>query len=59
MSDLLEDRVILSGIGQSDVGRRLHRGELDLTMDACLEAINDAGPPSSDMRTCSPARNPA
>ena len=33
----------ISGIGQSDVGRRLHRNPLDLTLDACLEAIEDAG----------------
>jgi acetyl-CoA acetyltransferase len=33
----------ISGIGQSDVGRRLHRDPLDLTLDACLEAIEDAG----------------
>jgi acetyl-CoA acetyltransferase len=34
---------VISGIGQSDVGRRLHRDPLDLTLDACLEAIEDAG----------------
>jgi len=34
---------VISGIGQSDVGRRLHRDPLDLTLDACLEAIDDAG----------------
>jgi acetyl-CoA acetyltransferase len=39
----LERRTIISGIGQSDVGRRLGRGELDLTLDACLKAIGDAG----------------
>ncbi|HVA03141.1 MAG TPA: thiolase family protein [Acidimicrobiales bacterium] len=39
----LERRSIISGIGQSDVGRRLGRGELDLTLDACLGAIADAG----------------
>jgi acetyl-CoA acetyltransferase len=41
--ELLERRSIISGIGQSDVGRRLGRGELDLTVDACLQAIADAG----------------
>jgi hypothetical protein len=30
----LERRAIISGIGQSDVGRRLGRGELDLTIEA-------------------------
>lgn len=34
---------VVSGIGQSDVGRRLHRPALDLTIDACLAAIADAG----------------
>ena len=33
----------VSGIGQSDVGRRLYRPAIDLTVDACLEAIADAG----------------
>ena len=39
----LERRAIISGIGQSDVGRRLGRSELDLTVDASLAAIADAG----------------
>ncbi len=34
---------LVSGVGQSDVGRRLHRPPLDLTIDACLAAIADAG----------------
>jgi acetyl-CoA acetyltransferase len=34
---------VISGVGQSDVGRRLGRGGLDLTIDACLDAIADAG----------------
>jgi acetyl-CoA acetyltransferase len=34
---------ILSGIGQSQIGRRLGRSALDLTVDAALEAIADAG----------------
>jgi len=41
--ELLERRAVISGIGQSAVGRRLGRSELDLTMDACLEAVADAG----------------
>ena len=39
----LERRAIISGIGQSDVGRRLGRPELELTVDASLAAIADAG----------------
>ena len=41
--ELLERRSIVSGIGQSAVGRRLGRTDLDLTIDACLEAVADAG----------------
>jgi acetyl-CoA acetyltransferase len=39
----LERRACISGIGQSEVGRRLGRDPLDLTLDACLAAIEDAG----------------
>jgi acetyl-CoA acetyltransferase len=39
----LERRAIISGIGQSDVGRRLGRSELDLTIEAAVAAIADAG----------------
>lgn len=43
MSEISERRAVISGVGQSDVGRRLHRDPMDLTVDACLEAIADAG----------------
>jgi acetyl-CoA acetyltransferase len=39
----LERRAVISGIGQSDVGRRLGRSDLDLTVEAALAAIEDAG----------------
>src|SRR4029453_2682304 len=39
----LERRAILSGVGQSAIGRRLFRGDLDLTAGAALRAIADAG----------------
>ena len=39
----LENRAAITGIGQSDVGRRLNRDPLALTADACLAAIEDAG----------------
>ncbi len=42
-SEPLERRSIISGIGQSDVGRRLGRSELDLSVQASLAAIEDAG----------------
>src|SRR4051794_5345319 len=38
-----ERGAIISGVGQSDVGRRLYRHPLDLTLDACLDAIEHAG----------------
>ena len=38
-----EDDVIISGIGQSDVGRRLGRSPLSLTLDAVGAALLDAG----------------
>jgi acetyl-CoA acetyltransferase len=41
--EILERRACITGIGQSDVGRRLFRDPLELTLDACLEAIADAG----------------
>ncbi|HVB91264.1 MAG TPA: thiolase family protein [Acidimicrobiales bacterium] len=39
----MERRAIISGIGQSAVGRRLGRSDIDLTVEAALEAIGDAG----------------
>jgi acetyl-CoA acetyltransferase/uncharacterized OB-fold protein len=38
-----EHRSVLSGIGRSAMGRRLMVDPLSLTVDACLEAIADAG----------------
>jgi len=43
VSDLLERRAIISGVGISDTGRRLGRGGLDLALDAAMIAIADAG----------------
>ena len=39
----LERRAILSGVGQSAIGRRLFRTDMDLTFEAALRAIADAG----------------
>jgi acetyl-CoA acetyltransferase len=39
----LERNAALTGIGQSEVGRRLGRDPLELTLDACIAAIEDAG----------------
>jgi acetyl-CoA acetyltransferase len=41
--EILERRAAITGIGQSAVGRRLGRDPLELTLDACLAAIEDAG----------------
>lgn len=41
--DKFEDKVAITGVGSSQIGRRLQRTSLALTMDACLAAITDAG----------------
>jgi acetyl-CoA acetyltransferase/uncharacterized OB-fold protein len=38
-----EDRVALTGVGQSAVGRRLMTDPVALAVDACLAAVQDAG----------------
>src|SRR3970282_2464544 len=43
LMEILERRACITGIGQSEVGRRLGRDPLGLTLDACLAAIEDAG----------------
>ncbi len=47
--DRLERKAVVSGIGQSQVGRRIYRDPLDLTVDAVLEAIADAGLTAADI----------
>ena len=42
-SERFEHRAVLSGIGRSKIGRRLMVDPLSLTIDACLEAVADAG----------------
>jgi acetyl-CoA acetyltransferase len=49
LTELFERRCIISGVGQSDIGRRLGRSDMDLTLDACLAAIADAGLEPSDI----------
>ncbi len=39
----LERRAVITGIGQSQIGRRLYRTGLDLTVEAALVAVDDAG----------------
>ncbi|MGZ4758546.1 MAG: thiolase family protein [Acidimicrobiales bacterium] len=38
-----ERRAVISGVGQSQIGRRIYREPLDLTIEAALRAIEDAG----------------
>ncbi|MEV6162523.1 OB-fold domain-containing protein [Streptomyces sp. NPDC052052] len=38
-----EDDAVISGVGSSAIGRRLLRDPLSLTIDACREAVADAG----------------
>ena len=42
-ADRFEDRVAITGIGMSDIGRRLMRPPLSLAVDAITAAIEDAG----------------
>ena len=44
-----EDRVVISGIGQSGIGRRLGRSPLALTLDAITAALDDAGLAPADV----------
>ncbi len=47
--DPIERRTVISGAGQSEIGRRLFRDPLDLTLDACMAAIEDAGLTTDDI----------
>ena len=49
MSKFVEKSTVISGVGQSDIGRRLFRDPLELTLDACLAAIADAGLTTKDI----------
>ena len=42
-TDRFEDRVAITGIGMSEIGRRLMRPPLSLTVDAVKAAVADAG----------------
>ena len=44
-----ERDAVISGVGQSQIGRRIYRDPLGLTLDACLEAIEHAGLTRSDI----------
>ena len=49
MVEPLERRAIISGAAQSDIGRRLYRTGIDLTVEAALRAIEDAGLTTADI----------
>jgi acetyl-CoA acetyltransferase len=42
-SERFEQRALVSGVGQSAIGRRLDRSGFQLTLDAILAAVDDAG----------------
>jgi acetyl-CoA acetyltransferase len=42
-SDRFEQRAVISGVGQSEIGRQVDRSGFQLTIDAVLAAIADAG----------------
>ncbi len=43
MSNRGERNAVISGVGQSQVGRRIYRDPLDLTVEATFDALADAG----------------
>ncbi len=57
--DKFESKVVISGIGMSQVGRRLGRDPLGLMLDACLAAIDDAGLTRDDIDGISTYPGPA
>ena len=49
MGEPSERQAIISGAAQSDIGRRLYRSGIDLTVEAALRAIDDAGLTAADI----------
>ena len=43
MTDTFERRAVISGVGQSAIGRQIDRSGFQLTLDAVLAAVDDAG----------------
>ena len=48
-NEIIERRACITGVGQSEIGRRLGRDPLELTLDGCLAAIADAGLTTADI----------
>jgi acetyl-CoA acetyltransferase len=46
---MIEENCVISGVGRSAIGRRLHRDPWKLTAEACLAAIADAGLTADDI----------
>src|SRR5207302_7907840 len=49
VNDIIVRRACISGVAQSEVGRRLFRDPLELTLDGCLAAIAHAGLTTEDI----------
>ena len=49
MTRYAEKNVAITGIGQSEVSRAATKSPIELTVDACMEAIQDAGLKRSDI----------
>ena len=49
VNTIIERRACISGVGQSEIGRRLYRDPLELTLDGCLAAIEHAGLTPADI----------
>src|SRR3954471_21779 len=48
-NEIIERRACITGVGQSEIGRRLFCDPLELTLDGCLAAIADAGLTTKDI----------
>jgi acetyl-CoA acetyltransferase len=44
-----ERKAVVAGVGQSQIGRRIYRDPIDLSVEACLAAIEDAGLTRADI----------
>ncbi len=55
---IIERRACITGAGQSEIGRRLYRDPLELTLDACLAAIDHAGLTTADIDGLSTYHDP-
>jgi acetyl-CoA acetyltransferase len=61
VNEKFESRAVISGVGRSDIGRRLGRSELDLAVQACRDALRDSGlaPNDIDGMVAWPGETPA